>query len=60
MFEDLDHNLPGQAWKLLDMKKKSTNWHTFGRTTINSYASLQTSLDVLLNVLLGQAVSISI
>ena len=46
MFEDLDHNLPGQAWKLLDMKKyKAHNWHTFGRLdTINNYASLQTSL----------------
>ena len=46
MFEDLDHNLPGQAWKLLDMKKyKAHNWHTFGRLdTINTYASLQTSL----------------
>ena len=46
MFEDLDQNLPGQAWKLLDMKKyKAHNWHTFGRLeTIKSYASLQTSL----------------
>ena len=46
MFEDLDKNLPGQAWKLLDMKKyKAHNWHTFGKLdTINSYASLQTSL----------------
>tara|TARA_B100001996_G_scaffold377697_1_gene360717 strand:- start:3129 stop:4646 length:1518 start_codon:yes stop_codon:yes gene_type:complete len=46
MFEDLDNDLPGQAWKLLDMKKyKAHNWHTFGRLeTINSYASLQTSL----------------
>ncbi len=46
MFENLDQNLPGQAWKLLDMKKyKAHNWHTFGRLdTINSYASLQTSL----------------
>ena len=46
MFEDLDQNLPGQAWKLLDMKKyKAHNWHSFGRLeTIKSYASLQTSL----------------
>ena len=46
MFENLDQNLPGQAWKLLDMKRyKAHNWHTFGRLeTINSYASLQTSL----------------
>ena len=46
MFEDLDQNLPGQAWKLLDMKKyKAHNWHTFGKLdTIKSYASLQTSL----------------
>ncbi len=46
MFEDLDQSLPGQAWKLLDMKKyKAHNWHTFGKLdTIKSYASLQTSL----------------
>ena len=31
MFEDLDINLPGQAWDLLDMSKyKAHNWHTFG------------------------------
>ena len=46
MFEDLDRDLPGQAWNLLDMSKyKAHNWHTFG--TLKSrkhYASLQTSL----------------
>ena len=46
MFENLDQDLPGQAWKLLDMSKyKAHNWHTFGRLeTRNHYASLQTSL----------------
>ena len=46
MFENLDDNLPGQAWELLDMSKyKAHNWHTFGRLdTRNHYASLQTSL----------------
>ena len=46
MFENLDQDLPGQAWKLLDMSKyKAHNWHTFGRLETRShYASLQTSL----------------
>lgn len=46
MFEDLDHNLPGQAWNLLDMTKyKAHNWHTFhDLDSRNLYASLQTSL----------------
>ena len=46
MFENLDSDLPGQAWKLLDMNKyKAHNWHTFGKLeTRNKYASLQTSL----------------
>lgn len=46
MFENLDQDLPGQAWKLLDMSKyKTHNWHTFGKLeTRNQYASLQTSL----------------
>jgi len=46
MFENLDNDLPGQAWKLLDMNKyKAHNWHVFGRlNTRNHYASLQTSL----------------
>ena len=46
MFENLDQNLPGQAWELLDMSKyKAHNWHTFGRLgSRNHYASLQTSL----------------
>jgi anaerobic magnesium-protoporphyrin IX monomethyl ester cyclase len=46
MFEKLDEDLPGQAWKFLDMNKyKAHNWHTFGRLeSRNSYASLQTSL----------------
>ena len=46
MFENLDHDLPGQEWSLLDMNKyKAHNWHTFGKLkTRNKYASLQTSL----------------
>ena len=46
MFENLDVELPGQTWKLLDMSKyKAHNWHTFGKlNTRNKYASLQTSL----------------
>lgn len=46
MFENLDKDLPGQAWKLLNMSKyKAHNWHTFGKlSTRNKYASLQTSL----------------
>lgn len=46
MFEDLDNDLPGQEWSLLDMNKyKAHNWHTFDNLeTRNKYASLQTSL----------------
>lgn len=46
MFDNLDLNLPGQAWELLNMNNyKAHNWHTFGRLqTRNKYASLQTSL----------------
>ena len=46
MFDNLDKELPGQEWNLLDMSKyKAHNWHTFGRlNTRNKYASLQTSL----------------
>lgn len=46
MFEDLDKNLPGQAWELLDLSKyKAHNWHTFhDLKSRNKYASLQTSL----------------
>lgn len=46
MFDNLDSNLPGQAWELLNMNNyKAHNWHTFGKLeTRNKYASLQTSL----------------
>ena len=46
IFEDLDKQLPGQAWNLLDMSKyKAHNWHTFHNlNSRNLYASLQTSL----------------
>jgi len=46
MFENLDSDLSGQAWKLLDMSKyKAHNWHVFGKLeTRKNYASLQTSL----------------
>ena len=53
MFEDLDQNLTRTSLEIIDMKKyKAHNWHTFGKLdTINSYASLQTSLGCPLNVL---------
>ena len=46
MLENLDINLPGQAWELIDLKKyKAHNWHTFNNLeSRNKYASLQTSL----------------
>jgi radical SAM superfamily enzyme YgiQ (UPF0313 family) len=46
MFENLDNDLPGQEWSLLDMSKyKAHNWHTFhDLNSRNKYASLQTSL----------------
>jgi radical SAM superfamily enzyme YgiQ (UPF0313 family) len=46
MFEDLDNDLPGQEWSLLDLNKyKAHNWHTFNNLEKrNKYASLQTSL----------------
>ena len=46
MFENLDKNLPGQSWDLLDMNAyKAHNWHTFhDLDSRNKYASLQTSL----------------
>ncbi len=46
MFQNLDENLSGQAWDLLDMSKyKAHNWHTFhDLKSRNKYASLQTSL----------------
>ena len=46
MFENLDQDLPRQAWELLDMSKyKAHNWHTFGKLeSRKNYASLQTSL----------------
>ena len=41
MFENLDQNLPGQAWELLDLSKyKAHNWHTFhDLDSRNKYAS---------------------
>tara|TARA_A100001015_G_scaffold318463_1_gene438443 strand:- start:5159 stop:6676 length:1518 start_codon:yes stop_codon:yes gene_type:complete len=46
MFEDLDNDLPGQEWSLLDMSRyKAHNWHTFDNMeNRHKYASLQTSL----------------
>lgn len=46
MFEDLDNDLPGQEWSLLDMSRyKAHNWHTFEHIeNRHKYASLQTSL----------------
>lgn len=46
MFENLEKNLPGQSWDLLDMNAyRAHNWHTFhDLDSKNKYASLQTSL----------------
>ena len=46
MFSNLDEDLKGQAWHLVDMDKyKAHNWHAFGRlNSRDKYASLQTSL----------------
>jgi anaerobic magnesium-protoporphyrin IX monomethyl ester cyclase len=46
MFTNLDQDLPGQSWELIDLNKyKAHNWHTFhDLKSRNKYASLQTSL----------------
>ena len=46
IIENLDKELNGQAWNLLDMTKyKSHNWHAFNNLeSRHKYASLQTSL----------------
>ena len=46
IIENLDEDLSGQAWDLLDMTKyRAHNWHTFNNLdSRNKYASLQTSL----------------
>ena len=46
IIENLDQDLDGQSWDLLDMSKyKAHNWHTFhDLDSRNKYASLQTSL----------------
>jgi radical SAM superfamily enzyme YgiQ (UPF0313 family) len=46
IIEDLERELPRQAWDLLDMKKyRAHNWHCFhDLASRGSYASLQTSL----------------
>ncbi len=43
---DLDRELPGQAWDLIELRKyRAHNWHCFDRVDRRSpYASLQTSL----------------
>lgn len=42
---DLDTELPGQAWELLDMTKyRAHNWHLWTGNTKGGYASVQTSL----------------
>jgi radical SAM superfamily enzyme YgiQ (UPF0313 family) len=43
---NLDEELPGQAWELLDMTRyRAHNWHSFDNLDARSpYASLQTSL----------------
>ena len=46
LMTNLDRDLPGQAWDLLDMRRyRAHNWHCFGNPEARSpYASLQTSL----------------
>ena len=46
LFTNLDRDLPGQAWDLLDMSRyRAHNWHCFRNPEARSpYASLQTSL----------------
>lgn len=42
---DLDADLPGQAWELLNMKRyRAHNWHLWSGNPNNGYASVQTSL----------------
>ncbi len=49
--KDLDKELPGQAWDLLDMSKyRAHNWHCFDDIDNRKpYASLQTSLGCVFN-----------
>ena len=43
--EDLDAELPGQAWELLDLKRyRAHNWHLWTGDLVGGYASVQTSL----------------
>ncbi len=46
LLTNLDRDVPGQAWDLLDMTRyRAHNWHCFGNLDARSpYASLQTSL----------------
>ena len=46
LLTNLDRQLPGQAWDLLDMTRyRAHNWHCFGHLEARApYASLQTSL----------------
>jgi len=46
LIDDLDNELPEQAWDLLDMSKyRAHNWHTvLGGNPDHGYASVQTSL----------------
>ncbi len=42
---DLDRELPGQAWELLDLKRyRAHNWHLWTGDPAGGYASVQTSL----------------
>ena len=42
---DIDVELPGQAWELLDMKRyRAHNWHLWTGDPAGGYASVQTSL----------------
>ena len=46
LLTNLDREVPGQAWDLLDMTRyRAHNWHCFGNLEARApYASLQTSL----------------
>ncbi|MBI4549804.1 MAG: cobalamin B12-binding domain-containing protein [Candidatus Omnitrophica bacterium] len=45
LIKDLDHELPGMAWDLLDLSKyRAHNWHCFGGRDREPYACLYTTL----------------
>ncbi len=45
LVRDLDNEMPGMAWDLLDMTRyRAHNWHAFGRPSREPYAALYTTL----------------